>query len=319
MLLHDLAVLSEAVRDRAFSVAGADDRPDHGVHAGRALGLKLAPWYTEIGRAVERVRRARAVVSVGRLGTVGTFAHLPAAIEADVCRPLGLSPAPVSSQVVQRDRHAELLAALAITAASLESSRSKFAASRSRDRRGRSRSPRDGRARRRCRQAPSDRVGESGRPRAAAARQRRCHRRIIALWHGGHLALVGQRVILPDSFIAARSHASGFTRIVTGIVVYLSECARTSSDLAGWSSPERSCWSLPEKVYRASRPAVGVQRNAMQSFADRRDFKALLLADPDVTRVLDPAGIERAFDLDQQFRHVDHVFDRVFQEASVRV
>jgi adenylosuccinate lyase len=57
----------------------------------------------------------------------------------------------------------------------------------------------------------------------------------------------------------------------------------------------------------------------MQSFADRRDFKALLLADPDVTRVLDPAGIERAFDLDQQFRHVDHVFDRVFQDASVRV
>src|SRR5262249_58706718 len=84
------------------------------------FGLKLALWYAEIGRDIERVRRGRVTVSVGKLsGAVGTFAHLPPSIEADVCRRLGLTPAPVASQVIQRDRHAELLAALAITAASL--------------------------------------------------------------------------------------------------------------------------------------------------------------------------------------------------------
>ena len=95
----------------------------HGVHAEpMTFGLKLALWYAEIDRDIERVRRARAtVVSVGKLsGAVGTFAHLPPSIEADVCRRLGLEPAPVASQVIQRDRHAELLSALAITGASLE-------------------------------------------------------------------------------------------------------------------------------------------------------------------------------------------------------
>jgi adenylosuccinate lyase len=90
----------------------------HGVHAEpMTFGLKLALWYAESGRAVQRVRRARTTISVGKLsGAVGTFAHLPPSIEADVCRRLGLRPAPAASQVIQRDRHAELVAALAITA-----------------------------------------------------------------------------------------------------------------------------------------------------------------------------------------------------------
>jgi adenylosuccinate lyase len=123
VILKDLAGLSEAIRARAFEhrrtpMIGRT----HGVHAEpMTLGLKLALWYAEIGRDIERVTRARAVISVGKLsGAVGTFAHLPPSIEADVCQRLGLEPAPVASQVIQRDRHAELLSALAITAASLE-------------------------------------------------------------------------------------------------------------------------------------------------------------------------------------------------------
>src|SRR5215510_420817 len=123
VILRDLDGLSDAIRERAFEhrrtpMIGRT----HGVHAEpMTLGLKLALWYAEVGRAIARVRRARETVSVGKLsGAVGTFAHLPPEIEADVCRRLGLEPAPVASQVIQRDRHAELLAALAITAASLE-------------------------------------------------------------------------------------------------------------------------------------------------------------------------------------------------------
>ncbi len=94
----------------------------HGVHAEpMTLGLKLAMWYAETERNIERMRRAREVIRVGKIsGAVGTFAHLDPAIEGDVCRRLGLEPAPISSQVIQRDRHAELLTAMAITAASLE-------------------------------------------------------------------------------------------------------------------------------------------------------------------------------------------------------
>src|SRR5258707_7982228 len=123
VLLQDLDGLAQAIRDRALEhrrtpMIGRT----HGVHAEpMTFGLKLALWYAEVSRDIERVRRARAVVSVGKLsGAVGTFGHLPPQIEEDVCRRLGLEPAPVASQVIQRDRHAELLAALAITGASLE-------------------------------------------------------------------------------------------------------------------------------------------------------------------------------------------------------
>src|ERR1700720_3695322 len=123
VILNDLETLAEAVRDRAFEhrrtpMIGRT----HGVHAEpMTFGLKLALWHSEVGRDIERVRRARAVISVGKLsGAVGTFAHLPPSLEADVCCRLGLEPAPAASQIIQRDRHAELLSALAITAASLE-------------------------------------------------------------------------------------------------------------------------------------------------------------------------------------------------------
>src|SRR5215471_5736821 len=123
LILKDLDALSDAIRDRALPLRRTPMiGRTHGVHAEpMTFGLKLALWYAEVQRDAERMTRARAAVSVGKLsGAVGTFAHLPPQIEADVCRRLGLEPAPVASQVIQRDRHAELLAALAITAASLE-------------------------------------------------------------------------------------------------------------------------------------------------------------------------------------------------------
>src|SRR2546421_1300124 len=123
LILADLERLAGAVQDRAMEHRRtAMIGRTHGVHAEpMTFGLKLALWYAELTRDVSRVERAREVISVGKLsGAVGTFAHLPPSVEADVCRTLGLEPAPVASQVIQRDRHSELLAALAITAASLE-------------------------------------------------------------------------------------------------------------------------------------------------------------------------------------------------------
>src|SRR5262245_14691475 len=123
LILKDLSALADAVKARALEhrqtpMIGRT----HGVHAEvMTFGLKLALWYAELGRDIQRVQRARDTVRVGKIsGAVGTFAHLDPAIEEAVCRRLGLEPAPISSQVIQRDRHAELLMALAITAASLE-------------------------------------------------------------------------------------------------------------------------------------------------------------------------------------------------------
>src|SRR5581483_1334304 len=123
VILRDLDALADAVRARAFEhrrtpMIGRT----HGVHAEPiTFGLKLAVWFAQIQRDSARVARARAAVSVGKLsGAVGTFAHLPPVVEEAVCRRLGLAPAAVASQVVQRDRHAELLSALAIAGASLE-------------------------------------------------------------------------------------------------------------------------------------------------------------------------------------------------------
>ena len=123
LVLEDLAALNGAIRARAEEhrrtpMIGRT----HGVHAEpMTFGLKLALWYAEVERSIDRIRHARAGINVGKLsGAVGTFAHLDPSIEAAVCARLGLEAAPVSSQVIQRDRHAELLSALAIAAASLE-------------------------------------------------------------------------------------------------------------------------------------------------------------------------------------------------------
>ena len=123
LLADDLERLSEAVRERAFRHRHAPMiGRTHGVHAEpMTFGLKMALWFAELERQRVRLARARATIAVGKLsGAVGTFSHLPPEVEEAVCRRLGLTPAPVASQVLQRDRHAEVLTTLAIVAASLE-------------------------------------------------------------------------------------------------------------------------------------------------------------------------------------------------------
>jgi adenylosuccinate lyase len=322
LLLKGLDDLMQAVRTRA----GEHRRTPmigrtHGVHAEpMTFGLKLALWHAELARDVTRLRRAREVISVGMLsGAVGTFGHLPPSIEADVCQALGLVPAPVASQVIQRDRHAELLSMLAITGSSLE----KFALE--------------------IRGLQKTEIGEveepfaKGQKGSSAMPHKRnpigCEQivglaRLLrgnalaalennALWHERDISHSSvERVILPDSCIVLDHMLRRMTRIVAGMVVYPERMRANLDRSRGVVFSGTVLLELARRGTSREQAYEWVQRNAMRAFHEQRDFKGLLLADQDVTRVLPPADIEKAFDLDEQLKHVDHIFDRVFQEVA---
>ncbi|MGE3509331.1 MAG: adenylosuccinate lyase [Vicinamibacterales bacterium] len=318
VILQELNRLSAAVRDRAFQhrrtpMIGRT----HGVHAEpMTLGVKLALWYAELQRNIDRVGRARTVVSVGKLsGAVGMFAHLPPVIEADVCQRLGLEPAPVASQVIQRDRHAELLSALAITAASLE----KFALEirgLQKTEIGELEEP-FGKGQKGSSAMPHKRnpIGCEQIVGMARLIRSNCHAAFenVALWHERDISHSSvERVILPDSFIALDHMLRRFTRIVQGMVVYPDRMRDNLERSRGVVFSGTVLLELARRGVSREQAYEWVQRNAMRSFVDRSDFKALLLADADVAAVLTPGEIERAFDLAEQFQYVDEIFDRVF-------
>ena len=322
LILANLAALMRTVRTRAEEhrrtpMIGRT----HGVHAEpMTFGLKLALWYAELSRDVTRLTRARAGIAIGKLsGAVGTFAHLPPSIEADVCRGLGLAPAPVASQVIQRDRHAELMAALAIAGSSLE----KFALE--------------------IRGLQKTEIGEveepfaKGQKGSSAMPHKRnpigCEQivglaRLLrgnataamennALWHERDISHSSvERVILPDSFIALDHMLRRFTRITAGMVVYPDRMRENLERSRGVVFSGTVLLELARRGVTREQAYEWVQRNAMRSFHEATDFKALLLSDQDVLGVLTPEEVDRAFDLDEQLRHVDDIFDRVFQEVA---
>jgi adenylosuccinate lyase len=320
LLLKNIDTLLTAVRRRA-----EQDRHTpmigrtHGVHAEpMTFGFKLALWYAELGRDRERVSRARQTISVGKIsGAVGTFAHLDPPIEAAICARLGLEPALISSQVIQRDRHAELMTTLAIVAASLE----KFALE--------------------IRGLQKTEIGEveepfaKGQKGSSAMPHKRnpigCEQIVglarlirgnamaalenVALWHERDISHSSvERVILPDSFIALDHMLRRFTRIVDGMVVYPERMRENLERSRGVVFSGTVLLELARRGISRERAYELMQRNAMRSFHEQRDFKALLLADPDVTSLLPPEEIEKAFDLGVQLRNVDTVFDRVFTQ-----
>ncbi len=312
----------EAVRERAEEYRRTPMiGRTHGVHAEpMTFGLKLALWYAELQRDLDRVLRARDVVSVGKIsGAVGTYAHLDPSIEARVCERLGLEPAPVSSQVIQRDRHAELLSVLAITAASLE----KFALE--------------------IRGLQKTEIGEveepfgKGQKGSSAMPHKRnpigCEQIVglarllranagaafenVALWHERDISHSSvERVILPDSFIALDHMLRRFIRIVRGMVVYPDRMRENLGRSRGVVFSGTLLLELARRGISREQAYEWVQRNAMRAFHEQKDFKTLLLADADVMKVLTDAEVEKAFDLDDQLRNVDAVMDRVFKGVA---
>jgi adenylosuccinate lyase len=323
VILKDVDALLEAIAKRAdehrrTAMIGRT----HGVHAEpMTFGVKLALWHAEVQRGRARVIRARETVAVGKLsGAVGMFAHLDPSVEDDVCRRLGLQPAPVSSQIIQRDRHAELLTSLAILAASLE----KFALEirgLQKTEIGEVEEP-FGRGQKGSSAMPHKRNPVGCEQITGLARVIRANAMAalenVALWHERDISHSSvERVILPDSFIALDHLLRRFTRIVAGMVVYPERMLENLSRSRGVVFSGNVLLELARRGVSREQAYEWVQRNAMRSFHERADFRELLLADPDITRVLSREVIDEAFDLDVQLRQVDTIFRRVFAPAPV--
>src|SRR5215510_2365531 len=318
VIIRNIGVLMEAVRERAEEHRStAMIGRTHGVHAEpMTFGLKLALWYVELQRNLDRLLRARETVSVGKIsGAVGTFAHLDPSIEARVCARLGLEPAPVSSQIIQRDRHAELMSALAICGASLETFALEIRGLQKTEI-GEVEEP-FGKGQKGSSAMPHKRNPIGCEQIVGLARLVRANAHAalenVALWHERDISHSSvERVILPDSFIALDHMLRRFTRIVKGLLVYPDRMLENLNRSRGVVFSGTVLLELAKKGVSREQAYDWVQRNAMRSFAEQKDFKSLLLADPDITRVLPPREIERAFDLNEQLRHVDDIFDRVF-------
>ncbi len=288
----------------------------HGVHAEpTTFGLKVAVWYVEAGRNLERLRRARDVVAVGKLsGAVGNFAHVDPDVEEEVCGELGLEPAPVSTQVVQRDRHAEFCTALAIAAASLE----KIAL----EVRGLQRTEvleaqePFGEGQKGSSAMPHKRNPELSERICGLSRVIRSNAQAalenVALWHERDISHSSvERVILPDSTILLDYLLDLTAFIVEGLDVDPARMAENLDQSYGLVYSQRVLLKLTDAGLARQVAYEIVQRNAMRAWRERRSFLELLMAEPEVIGRLTADELKACFDPAWYLRHVDAIFKRV--------
>jgi adenylosuccinate lyase len=323
-LVHaDVVDLMEAVKERAFRHEHAPMiGRTHGVHAEpMTFGLKMALWHAELQRQRERLDRARATIAVGKLsGAVGTFSHLPPEVEEAVCARLGLRPAPVSSQVLQRDRHAEVMTTLALVAASLEKFATEIRALQKTEvreveepfgagQKGSSAMPHK-RNPVGCEQVCG--LARLVRANALAAMEN------VALWHERDISHSSvERVIVPDSFLALDHMLARFTRIVKDMTVDEARMRRNLDLGRGLVFSGPLLLALTAKGMRREDAYRVVQSHAMEAWKSEGDFRQRVLEDPEVRAALTEAELEGVFRLDRYLAHVDEVFARVFgREAA---
>ena len=288
----------------------------HGVHAEpTTLGLKIALWTEEMKRNAQRLAEARKNISVGKIsGAVGTYATVPPQVEKIACARLGLAPAPISSQIIQRDRHAQFLTTLAIIASSLE----KFAT--------------EIRGLQRTEVREVEEPFEAGQTGSSAMPHKRnpelCERicglarlirghaltslENIALWHERDISHSStERIILPDSCLAVDYMLSIFTSIMKGLKVYPENMRRNIELTQGLIFSQRVLLALINKGLPREEAYKIVQDHAMKAWEGKKDFLSLLEADRRITRHLGKKELKSLFDYGYYLQHVDEVFERL--------
>jgi len=288
----------------------------HGVHAEpTTFGLKIALWVEEMRRNAQRLAEAERIISVGKIsGTVGTYATVLPDVEEIACAKLGLAPAPISSQIIQRDRHAQFVTTLAIVASSLE----KFAT----EIRGLQRTEI-------LEVEEPFQVGQTGSSAMPHKRNPELCERIcglsrlirgyaltsmenIALWHERDISHSStERIILPDSCLVLDYILSIFTSIMRGLTVYSENMRRNLELTQGLIFSQRVLLALIEKGLSREEAYKMVQDNAMKAWQEKRSFWALLVADDQITAYLSKNELESLFDYSYYLKHVDSIFKRL--------
>jgi len=318
LILQDLEKLSKSLKNRAFEFKHTPMiGRTHGVHAEPiTLGLKFALWYTEIQRDIERLKKAIETISVGKIsGAVGTFSNLSPKVEEYVCKKLKLKPAPISSQIIQRDRHAEFMTALAIIASSIE----KFATEIRSLQRTEILELEEG--------FSQGQKGSSAMPhkRNPIACERLCglarlvrtnaqaSLENITLWHERDISHSSvERVIIPDSTIIVDYMLIQFNRIMENLLVYPENMTKNLNKTGGMIFSGRLLLELSKKTSTKEEAYQIVQDNAMKAWKEELNFKELIKNDRRIKKYLKEKEIEECFSLDYYLRNVDYIFKRVF-------
>ncbi len=306
------AVVRRAEEHRETLVMGRT----HGVHAEpTTFGLKLAVWAFELERARERLARALDGLRVGKLsGAVGTYATSDPEVERSACERLGLEPAPVSTQILQRDRHAELLSALALVAASLE----KFALEIRHLARTELREVEEpfGRGQKGSSAMPHKRNPVVSERICGLARVVRSAAAVglenVALWHERDIShSSAERVVIPDAFCALDYMLDRFRWLMEGLVVRPERMRANLEASHGLFFSQRLLLALVEAGLPRTDAYGLVQRLAMRAWDEGRSFPELVRADPEIRLVLNEEALESTFDLGAYTRHVPAIFERL--------
>jgi adenylosuccinate lyase len=320
ILIEDIDLLLAAIKKKAFAhkdtlMIGRS----HGIHAEPiTFGLKMALWYAEMERNRERMVRARETISAGKLsGAVGTFSFIDPAIEEYVCGKLGLKPAPVASQIIQRDRHAEYFATLAIIASSID----KFS--------------QEVRLLQRTEVGEAEEYFSPGQKGSSAMPHKRnpvlsenlsglsrllrsyavAALEDVALWHERDISHSSvERVIGPDATILLDFMLGRFTGLIDRLVVYPERMLANLWMTKGVIFSQMVLLKLIEKGISREDAYAIVQRNAMKSWQEGIEFRDLLSQDGDVMSRLDAKDLDGVFQVGNFLKQVDFIFNRVFRE-----
>jgi adenylosuccinate lyase len=318
ILLADIGKLRAVLKKRAFEFKDAVQiGRTHGVHAEPiTFGLKLAIWYEEAGRDLKRVEAATEDLRVGKIsGAVGTFAHIGPEAEERICAKLGLKPAPVASQVIQRDRHAHFLSTLATATALCE----KIALEVRHLQRTEVREASEYFAR--------GQKGSSAMPHkknpivseqiCGLARVVRSNVQAgfedIALWHERDISHSSvERVILPDSTILTDYLLDKTTNLVDTMFVYPERMRRNLDQTKGLVFSGQLLLDLAAAGMLREQAYAVVQKLAMEAWDNESDFRAAIEADPEIGKLVSKAKLAETFSVERQLKHVDAIFQRVF-------
>ncbi len=324
IILDDVHALLETLRTLAFAhrdtlMVGRS----HGIHGEPiSFGWKVAIWYQEFQRQEDRLRAAMADISVGKIsGAMGTFAHLSPAVEKAVCRQLGLKPAPISNQVIQRDRHASFLLTLALLAASIEKVATEIRHLQRTEvleaeeyfepgQKGSSAMPH--------KRNPIGSENLCGLARVVRSNSQTALENVV-LWHERDIShSSAERIILPDSTVLIDYMLVRLNKMLSNLVVYPQRMLATLNQTGGLIYSQRLLLALIDKGATRKEAYEHVQQHAMYSWKGQGTFQTLIEQDQFVTKHLTSKEIANCFNPKVYLRHQQQIFNRVFKKHSRR-